>query len=124
MTQKNTTKKQVAQDQLIQDQLTQDQVMQALSQVQDPELGIDLVSLGFIYQIELEPGLPKKGTIKIKMSLTTPGCPMSGLIIGQVKNKLAEFVADPAQIEVELVFDPPWTPELMSAEAKKKLGWE
>lgn len=99
--------------------MTKKQIRKKLSEVEDPELGIDIVSLGFIYEIDL-----KNDQIKIKMSLTTPGCPLKQLIFSQIKHKLAEFVDDPKkQIQIELVFDPPWTPELMSAQAKEKLGW-
>lgn len=96
--------------------LTKEEVLKVLRNVTDPEIGLNIVDLGFIYGIEI-----KGKKIRVKMTLTTPGCPMHAMFRHEVENALKSVFED-ADIAVELVFDPPWTPDRMSNEAKKKLG--
>ena len=101
-------------------QIKPETVKQKLKKVEDPELGVNIVDLGFIYEIKIE-----KDLIHITMSLTTPGCPMGRFIQRQMVSVLANLVDNAEeQIEIELVFEPQWTPERMSDQAKQKLGWE
>lgn len=101
-------------------QITPAVIKQKLKGVEDPELGVNIVDLGFIYDINIE-----GDQIKIKMSLTTPGCPMGRFIQRQMVSVLSSLVDNPEeQIEIELVFEPQWTPERMSDAAKQELGWE
>ncbi|RLG19925.1 aromatic ring hydroxylase [Candidatus Micrarchaeota archaeon] len=93
-------------------------VMNALSQCYDPELGINLVDMGFIYGVEI-----KGGKVKIRMTFTTPGCPMVKMMLGEVEKKVKE-VEGVKEVEVEIVWEPRWTPERLSKEARKKLGFE
>jgi metal-sulfur cluster biosynthetic enzyme len=88
-----------------------------LKQVLDPELGISIVDLGLIYEIKVE-----KGKVKILMTLTSVGCPLFSLIEEEVKNRLKELGLKEEEIELELTFDPPWTLERMSKEARAMLG--
>jgi metal-sulfur cluster biosynthetic enzyme len=88
-----------------------------LKQVLDPELGISIVDLGLIYEIKIE-----KEKVKIVMTLTTIGCPLFSLIEEEVKNRLKELGLKEEEIKLELTFDPPWTIERMSKEAKAMLG--
>jgi metal-sulfur cluster biosynthetic enzyme len=88
-----------------------------LKQVLDPELGISIVDLGLIYEIKVE-----KGKVKILMTLTSVGCPLFSLIEEEVKNRLKELGLKEEDINLELTFDPPWTIERMSKEAKAMLG--
>jgi metal-sulfur cluster biosynthetic enzyme len=88
-----------------------------LKQVLDPELGISIVDLGLIYEIKIE-----KEKVKIVMTLTTIGCPLFSLIEEEVKNRLKELGLKEEEIELELTFDPPWTIERMSKEARAMLG--
>jgi metal-sulfur cluster biosynthetic enzyme len=97
--------------------VSEKQVLDALRGVLDPEIGLSVVELGLIYGVHVE-----KGKIKIRMTLTSPACPLASLIVQRVREK-AESVAGVKSAEVELVFNPPWTPERLSAEAKKKLGF-
>ena len=92
-------------------------VKKQLVQVLDPELGISIVDLGLIYKIEI-----KKNKVKIVMTLTTIGCPLFSLIEQEIKNKLIELGLKEEDIVLELTFDPPWTLERMSKEAKAMLG--
>lgn len=84
----------------------------------DPELGISIVDLGLIYKVEIN----DKGVVKIKMTLTTAGCPLAGVIEGQIKEALMELKGV-SRVEVSFTFDPPWNQGMMSEEAKAVLGF-
>lgn len=82
----------------------------------DPELGLNVVDLGLIYDIQIE-----GNRIVVDMTLTTPACPLSGLLPAQVEEVLRERFAD-YEVEVNLVWEPRWTPERMSPEAREMFG--
>jgi metal-sulfur cluster biosynthetic enzyme len=92
-------------------------VLDALKQVYDPELGINIVDLGLVYDVQVS----DEGDVDITYSLTTMGCPIGPLIEDQIRAFLAP-VEGVGEIRPELVFRPPWSPELMSDEAKAALG--
>jgi len=95
----------------------QDDVLDALSNVIDPELGLDFVELGLIYGVEIA-----DGTVTITFTLTTPACPIGP----QVSEQMEEFVGEIEGVEQvipNMVFTPPWTPERMSEDAKFALGY-
>jgi metal-sulfur cluster biosynthetic enzyme len=94
-----------------------DEVTDALRDVIDPELGLDFVELGLIYDIEID-----GGTVRITYTLTSPGCPIGP----QVSEQIEEFVSELDGVEEVLpmvTFSPPWTPERMSEDAKFALGF-
>jgi len=96
---------------------TVDDVMDALSNVIDPELGLDFVELGLIYSVEVQ-----DGNVHVTFTLTTPGCPIGP----QVNEQIEEFVGEldgVRSVQPEMVFTPPWTPEMMSEDAKFALGY-
>ncbi len=95
---------------------TKSQILEALKTVYDPEFPISVVDLGLIYDVKAD-----KDSVRVKMTLTNPGCPMSGMIVDMVKRKV-ESLKGVKIASVELVFEPPWTPERMSKEARKKFG--
>jgi len=97
--------------------VSEEQVLNALRDVFDPEIGLNVVELGLIYNVEI-----KNGSVKIRMTLTAPACPLASFIVQQAREKV-ESVPGVKNAEVELVFNPPWTPERLSAEAKKKLDF-
>jgi metal-sulfur cluster biosynthetic enzyme len=82
-------------------------IMGALELVIDPELGVDIVNLGLVYDAEMD----DEGNVTITMTLTSMGCPLAGTIVDQVK-----------EVEVNIVFNPPWSKEMMSRYAKIALG--
>ena len=98
--------------------VSKEDVMKVLKECYDPEIGISLVDLGLIYDVEV-----KKDKVKIKMTLTTPGCPMHALMTEDVRHKV-KALKGVKEVNVELVWDPPWTPDRMSKEAKKTLGFK
>lgn len=95
----------------------EDDVIAALREVYDPEIPVNLYDLGLIYDISIGP----EGTVEIDMSLTAPGCPVAGEMPGQVAEAVAG-VPGTGEVTVRLVWDPPWTPERMSEDARLALG--
>jgi metal-sulfur cluster biosynthetic enzyme len=98
--------------------LTEDRVLEALKQVIDPELGINIVDLGLVYDVGISPD----GAVHIEYTLTTMGCPIGPLIEQQMQSLLAG-VPGVTSLEAEMVIRPPWSPEMMSEEAKAALGY-
>jgi metal-sulfur cluster biosynthetic enzyme len=95
----------------------EDEVIEALTNVIDPELGLDFVELGLVYGVEID-----GGTVNITFTLTTPACPIGP----QVSEQMKEFVSEVEGVEdvvPSMVFTPPWTPEKMSEDAKFALGY-
>jgi FeS assembly SUF system protein len=99
------------------DDALREQVIEAIRTVYDPEIPVNLYDLGLIYRLDIAPG----GMIDIEMTLTAPGCPVAGEMPGMVQSAV-ESVNGVAQANVDLVFDPPWNPSLMSEDARMALG--
>ena len=97
---------------------TKEDVFEALRQVEDPELGMDIVDLGLLYDVEIEG--PK---VKVIHSLTSMGCPAGPMIQEDIDACVRGNFPDVEQVELELTWDPPWTPERMSDDAKFILGF-
>lgn len=97
--------------------ITNEQAFDALRLVIDPELGINLVDLGLIYDVLID-----GQSIYVKMTLTTPGCPLHESMTTAVQHRLQQL--DPSmQVFVQLVWQPQWTPALMTDNARQQLGW-
>ena len=97
--------------------VTVDDVQEALTNVIDPELGLDFVELGLIYEVEVE-----GGDVFVSFTLTSPGCPIGP----QVAEQIEEFVSElegVTSVQSEMTFSPAWTPDMMSEEAKFALGY-
>lgn len=99
------------------ERLTSD-IIAALKTVYDPEIPSDIYEIGLIYRIDIE----DDRTVKIDMTLTAPGCPVAGEMPGWVQDAVAT-VPGIMDVEVNMVFDPPWTPDRLSEEAQVALGW-
>ncbi len=95
---------------------TDDAVIEGLSSVYDPELPVNIYDLGLIYDFDINP----RGNVKVTMTLTAPACPVAGILPQQVAEAVAK-VPGVGQVEVELVWDPPWTKERMSEDARLAL---
>jgi FeS assembly SUF system protein len=95
-----------------------DDIVAALKTVYDPEIPADIYELGLVYKVDIE----DDRTVRIDMTLTAPGCPVAGEMPGWVQNAVGavEGVSD---VEVNMVFDPPWSPDRMSEEARIAVGW-
>jgi metal-sulfur cluster biosynthetic enzyme len=96
---------------------TREEVIDALRQVEDPELGMDIVDLGLMYDVEVD-----GGNVKVTHTLTSMGCPVGPMIQEDI-HRVASEVPGVKDVEVELTWDPPWTPERMSDDAKFILGF-
>ena len=96
---------------------TKEQVIDALRVVEDPELGMDIVDLGLLYDVEVDG--PK---VRVEYSLTSIGCPVGPMIEEQIRDTVAEMDGV-EEVEAELTWDPPWSPEKMSDDAKFILGF-
>jgi len=96
--------------------VTKEKVLEALKTVYDPEIPFNIVDLGLIYDVNIE-----DGRVYIKMTMTFPGCPLAGHITMQVEETVRriEGVED---VHVELVWDPPWTPDRISPQLREELG--
>ena len=92
-------------------------VLEALKTVRDPEIPMDLVELGLIYELIVKKG----GIVYVEMTLTTPACPVAASMPGEVEAAI-RAVPGVSDVRVKLVWTPPWTPELMSEEARLELG--
>ena len=97
--------------------LTED-IIAALKTVYDPEIPVDIYELGLIYKVDIDDARK----VSIHMTLTAPGCPVAGEMPAWVENAVAT-VPGVSDVQVEMVFDPPWTPERMSEEAQVAIGW-
>jgi metal-sulfur cluster biosynthetic enzyme len=97
---------------------TQEDVYEALSNVIDPELGLDFVELGLVYDVEVHEG----GEVHVTYTLTSPGCPIGPQVSAQMQEYVSELDGVTA-VHPHMTFSPPWTPELMSEDAKFALGF-
>ncbi|AST90577.1 metal-sulfur cluster assembly factor [Sutcliffiella cohnii] len=93
-----------------------DKVMEVLEEVNDPELGIDIVNLGLLYDCEIN-----DGKVMITMTLTSIGCPLAGTIVEDIKNKV-EPIEGVEEVDVNITFNPPWSKDRMSRYAKIALN--
>ena len=96
--------------------LGQDSVMEALKDVYDPEIPVNVVDLGLIYTVEVA-----DGDVQVEMALTAPGCGMGPYIAQQAEWRIAE-IDDVEDVQVDVVFDPPWTPDMITEDGKRLLG--
>ncbi|MBE3576931.1 MAG: DUF59 domain-containing protein [Limnochordales bacterium] len=97
---------------------TKEEVMEALKEVLDPELRLSIVDLGLVYDVDIT----EAGDVTVTMTLTTPGCPLNEYLPAQVDEAVSRLEGV-RHVDVNLVWDPPWNPDMMSDEAKLALGW-
>lgn len=102
--------------------VTENEVIDVLKQCFDPEIPVDLWSLGLIYSIKISENSSGNSDVNIIMTLTTPGCSMGNVMAMDIKSKL-EMNDTVDMADVEVTFDPPWAAEMMSEEARVKLGF-
>lgn len=98
---------------------TEEEVRTALRNVIDPEVGLNIVDLGLIYGVEIS-----DNRLHIDLTMTTPACPMGEMILDNARQALEALVPAGAEIELNLVWDPPWSPEKMGEYAREYFGWE
>ena len=118
--QKPDVREGIVQSTIPQDEIARlsDDIVAALKTVYDPDIPADIFELGLIYKIDID----DDRMVKIMMTLTAPGCPVAGEMPGWVENAVSA-VEGVSGVEVEMTFDPPWTPDRMSEEAQVAIGW-
>ncbi len=99
--------------------VNKDEVITVLKKCYDPEIPINIYDLGLVYNIDIN---ESSGKVEVKMTLTAPGCPASAYMGADVKRKI-EQLPGVKEANVAIVWEPPWTPEMMSETAKKQFGW-
>ncbi|BAN34297.1 hypothetical protein SCD_n00448 [Sulfuricella denitrificans skB26] len=98
--------------------LTEKEVRTVLRSVIDPEVGMNIIDLGLVYDVEIS-----DNRLHVDLTMTTPACPMGEMILDDVHEMLAALAPTDVEIDIELVWDPPWSPDKMSEHARKHLGW-
>ena len=96
---------------------TKEEIYEVLRMCYDPEIPVNIVDLGLIYDVQID-----GGTVSVKMTLTAPGCGMGGMIAGQARQKILDNVDGVEEANVDVVWDPPWDPSRISPQAREKLG--
>ena len=101
--------------------IAEDKVREALKQVIDPELFVNIVDLGLIYEIKITETDDGKSNVDVEMTMTSPACPAGPQLLGQSKDFVGRL-EEVNEVDVRLVMDPPWTPDRMTEDAKDQLG--
>lgn len=97
---------------------TSEQLRDTLRSVVDPEVGVNIVDLGLVYQVDVAPD-----AVKVLLTMTSPACPLSDLVIADAESALRAVVPETVPVSIELVWSPPWEPSMMSEKARENLGW-
>ena len=98
--------------------VSEDDVRAALRTVEDPEAGMSVLDLGLVYAISAGPG-----KVRVEMTMTSPACPVGAFLVDESAAAIRAVAPDGTDVQVDLVWDPPWTPERMSPEAQSRFGW-
>lgn len=98
--------------------MDENDVTQALRSVEDPEAGMNIVDLGLVYEVRAAPG-----RVAVQMTMTSPACPAAPYLVDEASAAIRAIAPAGTDVQVELVWDPPWTPERMSPEAQSRFGW-
>ena len=98
--------------------VSKEEVIEVLKTCYDPEIPVNIVDLGLIYDVQVK----DNRDVYVKMTLTAPGCPMHSIIANDVRNKLSNM-KNIGKVNVQVVWDPPWSPDMMSPTARKMLGF-
>jgi len=97
---------------------TEEKIREALRSVDDPEVGMNIVDLGLVYRIDITPE-----RVRVELTMTTPACPMGDLITENARRAVGAALPESVAVDVALVWDPPWTPDMMSESARQTFGW-
>ncbi|MFN8625012.1 MAG: metal-sulfur cluster assembly factor [Candidatus Binatia bacterium] len=96
----------------------EERIREALREVMDPEIGINIVDLGLVYDVAV-----RGDVVHIQLTMTTQACPLHEYITESARTAVRRALPELSDVDVEMVWDPPWSPAMMSAEAKRQMGW-
>jgi FeS assembly SUF system protein len=99
-------------------QVTEEEVLEVLKDCYDPEIPVNVVDLGLVYKVDVSP----ENRVYVEMTMTAPGCPFHETLTEDAQDRLMS-IPGVSEAEVQIVWDPPWTPELISEDGKAQLGW-
>jgi metal-sulfur cluster biosynthetic enzyme len=99
--------------------VSEEDILRALRAVNDPEVGVNIVDLGLIYSTEIH-----GDKVRIVMTMTTPACPMHSYLTEEVREAILIQDEEVGKVDVELVWDPPWSPQMISEAGRRQLGWQ
>ncbi len=99
--------------------VTESNVLEALKEVYDPELGMNVVDLGLVYGVSAE-----RGQVRVTMTLTTPGCPLHASLAEAVRSAIELMVPGAESVAIDLIWEPPWTPDRITEAGREALGWQ
>ncbi len=99
--------------------MTSDQVREALRRVVDPEIGINVVDLGLVYDVTI-----RDTDVRVAMTMTTRACPLHDMIVRDAESAIRAVLPEARSVHVAMVWEPPWNPGMMTEAAKRQLGWE
>lgn len=94
-------------------------IVAALKRVIDPEMALNIVDLGLVYGVAAG-----HGSVHVRLTMTSAACPVAEMIVDDVVDELTDLMGTEVKVEAELVWDPPWSPERMSAQARSAMGWD
>ena len=98
--------------------MTEEKIREALKYVKDPEVGINIVDLGLVYDVVVQ-----SDRVDVSMTMTSPTCPLHAVITRNVENTIRAKFQAARHVKIELIWDPPWDPIMMSRKARQTLGW-
>ena len=98
--------------------MSEDDIREALKTDEDPEAGMSIVDLGLVYGIRIEPG-----SVRVDMTMTSPACPVAPYIVDESAAAIRAIAPEGIDVQVDLVWEPPWTPDRMSPQAQGRFGW-
>jgi metal-sulfur cluster biosynthetic enzyme len=98
--------------------LTEQRILETLRAVNDPEVGVNIVDLGLIYSVEIH-----GANVRVTMTMTTPACPMHSYLREEVSDTILSQHEEVESVDVDLVWEPPWSPQMISAQGRRQLGW-
>jgi metal-sulfur cluster biosynthetic enzyme len=99
--------------------MEEEEVRRALATVEDPEAGMSIVALGLVYSVAVE-----AQQVRVAMTMTSPACPVAPYLVDEATAAIRAVAPEGTDVNVDLVWEPPWTPERMSAEAQSRFGWK
>lgn len=102
-------------------EITEDKVREELKRVIDPELFVNIVDLGLIYVVDIQPGQDGKQDVNVEMTMTSPMCPAGPQLVANSRQVIEELPGI-GQVDIKVVMDPPWTPDKMTEDARDQLG--